>query len=45
MEFSDFPKQKKGKTSRKDPVRSAKLNRPERRYMLFCDGKGKIRKM
>jgi hypothetical protein len=39
MDSSDFPKQRRGKTSRKDPDWSYKLNRPGRRYMFLRDGK------
>lgn len=45
MDSSDFPKQRRGKTSRKDPDWSYKLNRPGRRYMFLRDGKGTIRKI
>jgi hypothetical protein len=45
MDSSDFPMQRRGKTSRKDPDWSYKLNRPGRRYMFLRDEKGKIRKI
>jgi hypothetical protein len=45
MDSSDFPKQRRGKSSRKDPDWSYKLNRPERRYMFLRDGKGTIGKI